>query len=117
MTISQTAQAMINFATNEVEIRRITDAIVKQISPVYIYLFGSYAEGRQSEDSDFDFYIVVNDDAENIADLTASAYKAIRSIRTRAVDIVIGTMNRFEQRRLMSGIEQEVYRKGMFLYG
>ena len=99
------------------EINLIKDAFIQHISPLRIYLFGSYAEGRQTEDSDFDFYIVVNNDTKNIADLTAQAYKSIRNIRTRAVDIIIGTEKRFEERRNMLSVENEVVRKGVLLYG
>ncbi len=87
------------------------------MSPLKIYLFGSYAAGTANEDSDFDFYIVVKDDARNLADLTADAYRAIRSVRSRAVDIVIGTESRFESRKNRFGIENEVHSKGVLLYG
>ena len=50
-------------------------------------------------------------------DLTAEAYKSIRSVRSRAVDIVIGTESRFESRKNRSGIENEVMNKGVLLYG
>lgn len=99
------------------EINLIKDAFIQCISPLRIYLFGSYAEGTQTEDSDFDFYIVVNDDTKNIADLTALAYKSIRNIRTKAVDILIGTEKRFEERQNMLSVENEVSRKGVLLYG
>ena len=99
------------------EINLIKDAFISHISPLRIYLFGSYAEGRQTEDSDFDFYIVVHNDTTNIADLTALAYKSIRNIRTKAVDIIIGTEKRFEERRNMLSVENEVSRTGVLLYG
>jgi len=99
------------------EIIRIKDALVHAIAPSRVYLFGSYAEGKQTENSDYDFYIVVRNDTDNIADLTALAYKSIRSIRTKAVDIIMGTESRFEDRRHRMSIEQEVRQKGILLYG
>ena len=60
--------------------------------------------------------IIVKDDSKNLVDLTAEAYKSIRSVRSRAVDIVIGTESRFENRKHMSGIENEVMNKGVLLY-
>ena len=99
------------------EVSQIRDILVRQISPSRIYLFGSYAEGNQTEDSDYDFYIVVNRDTKDIADLTALAYKSIRNIRTRCVDIIIGTEKRFEDRKNMVSLENEVNRKGVLLYG
>ncbi len=101
----------------EQEIAQIKERFITSIMPVRIYLFGSFADGRATEDSDFDFYLVVKNGTENLADLTAKAYKAIRNIRTRAVDIIIGTEDRFAERRNMMSLEHEVYHKGVLLYG
>ena len=89
----------------EKEINQIKEKFISKLSPVKIYLFGSFANGTANDDSDFDFYIIVNDDTQNLVDLTAEAYKSIRSVRSRAVDIVIGTESRFESRKNKSGIK------------
>ena len=98
------------------EIELIKNQFVSRLSPKRIYLFGSFAEGRETEDSDYDFYIVVADGTGNLVDLTVEAYKSIRHVRTRAVDIIIGTENRFEGRKFKMGLEHEVMRKGVLLY-
>ena len=102
---------------HEKEIDQIKDRFVSELSPVKIYLFGSFANGTANDDSDFDFYIIVKDDMKNIADITAEAYRSIRSVRSRAVDIVIGTESRFESRKNRAGVENEVMNKGVLLYG
>lgn len=99
------------------EINAIKDKFIKELSPRRIYLFGSYASGTYNKDSDFDFYIIVDDNVDNIADLTALAYKSIRKIKQRPVDIVIGTNSRFEKRKEIPSVENEVYSKGVLLYG
>ena len=81
----------------ENEINLIKEKLVNKLTPLKIYLFGSFADGTATEDSDFDFYIIVKDGSQNLADLTAEAYKSIRSVRSRAVDIVICTESRFGQ--------------------
>ena len=101
----------------EEEIKQIKERFISELSPVKIYLFGSFADGTANEDSDLDFYILVDDDTKNLVDLTAEAYKSIRSVRRRAVDIVIGTESRFERRKNMIGLENEVMNKGVLLYG
>ncbi len=101
----------------EHEIEQIKEKFVSRLSPKKIYLFGSFADGSEKEDSDFDFYIVVKDGTENIVDLTAEAYRAIRDVRSRAVDIIINTESHFENRKLRIGIENEVMNKGVLLYG
>ena len=101
----------------ENEISLIKDKLVSELNPLKIYLFGSFAEGTATADSDFDFYIIVKDDSPNLADLTAEAYMSIRSVRSRAVDILICTESRFESRKNRMGIENEVMNKGVLLYG
>lgn len=99
------------------EIEQIKEKLVRQLSPEKIYLFGSFAEGTADEGSDVDIYIIVKDDTENLVDLTAEAYKSIRNVRSRAVDIIIGTESRFESRKNWAGLENEVLNKGVLLYG
>ena len=37
------------------EIEELKNQFVKQLSPIKIYLFGSFANGTNTENSDFDF--------------------------------------------------------------
>ena len=99
------------------EILSLKNRIVEQLSPLKVYLFGSYAEGTSREDSDYDFYIVVDDSKTDWYDQTLQAYKAIRPIRTRPVDILVGTNSTFEKRKQHPSIEREVSQKGVLLYG
>lgn len=99
------------------EIEVLKDRFVDQLAPVSIYLFGSYASGTYTEDSDLDFYIVVGDEAADLASITTQAYRAIRRVKLRPVDIVVGTKSRFEQRKGLPSLENEVYEKGVLLYG
>ena len=98
-------------------IRQITDCFVSQINPLKVILFGSFADGTYTEDSDYDFYIVVDDQHTDWHAQTVKAYKAIRSIRTKPVDILVGTKSNFEKRKAHSSIEREVAQKGVLLYG
>lgn len=100
------------------EIYAIKDRFVEQLSPLKIYLFGSYAYGTPGIDSDYDFYIVVDDAKSDAYEQTVRAYKAIRHARTRPVDILVGTKSAFEERKAESphNIENEVFRKGILLY-
>lgn len=99
------------------EIEELKGRFVELLSPVQVYLFGSFADGTNTEDSDLDFYIVVEDKGQNLTDLTVRAYKAIRHVRKRPVDILIGTTTGFETRKHIPSVESEVYRKGVLLYG
>lgn len=98
------------------EIEALKNQFVKQLSPVRIYLFGSFVNGTNTEDSDFDFYIVVNDGVTDLAEIAANAYKAIRSTKQRPVDIIVGTKSRFQERKETMSVENEVMKNGVLLY-
>ena len=59
----------------------------------------------------------MKDGTDNLIDLTAETYKSICNVRSRAVDIIIGTESRFENRKNKMRIENEVAQKGILLYG
>ena len=89
----------------------------RSFHPLRVYLFGSFADGTNREESDFDFYIVVRDGASDLAGLTTRAYRSIRRIKRRPVDIIVGTESRFNERKNQPTVENEVFRKGVLLYG
>ena len=68
------------------EIEVIKQRLVDQIKPIGVYLFGSFANGTAHADSDFDFYIIVDDNEKDLHAVAASAYKAIRGVKQRPVD-------------------------------
>lgn len=47
-------------------IRELADRFVSELSPLKVYLFGSFAEGRENENSDYDFYVVVSDSEKDM---------------------------------------------------
>ena len=99
------------------EIRALKDCFVQALDPVSVYLFGSFASGTAAADSDFDFYIVVDDAHTDTLDLMTRAYAACSAIKRRPVDILVGTKSKFEARKQRPTIENEVFHKGVLLYG
>lgn len=98
------------------EILALRDCFVKTLDPLRIYLFGSYASGSPHENSDFDFYIVVDDEQKDTLDLMTRAYTACSEIKQRPVDILVGTKSSFETRKHRPTIENEVFNKGVLVY-
>ncbi len=98
------------------EIEKLKERFVEHLLPMWIYLFGPYANIMFTNESDLDFYIVVKDDVADISTETARAYNAIRRVKQRPVDIVLGTRSRFEARKEIPSVENEVYRKAVLLY-
>ncbi len=100
------------------EIDELKNSFIENLAPARIYLFGSYVEGKQTEESDFDFYIVVNDIEKDMIELTARAYKSIRHKQKRSVDIIVNSESVFNSKKdKVMTIEKEVFQKGVLLYG
>lgn len=99
------------------EINIITDRLVRSISPSKIYLFGSFAKGTYTEDSDYDFYIIVPDNSGDRISISQKAYKSLRGIRKRPVDIVVGYESTFNDRKNATTLENIVDKEGILLYG
>ena len=99
-------------------INAITDAFVQTIHPMKVILFGSFADGTYTDDSDYDFYLVV-EDGRHLGKTTDDAYRSIRFLRNRPVDIVVGHDTYFDEKghdpRTLK-IEGEVQKKGVLLY-
>ena len=99
------------------EIEELKDSFVSALKPLRVYLFGSFAEGRGTEESDYDFYIVVNDSESDMIALTRRAYRAIRDRQYRPVDIIVNTEKTFNERKGKSySVESDVDEKGVLLY-
>ena len=99
-------------------IREMTSCFVRNLDPLKVILFGSFADGSYTDDSDFDFYIVV-DDGKDVGAATNQAYRAVRNVKRRPVDIVVGTSTRFEKKShadYSMMVEGEVFRNGILLY-
>ena len=98
------------------EIEELKEQFISQLKPLKIYLFGSFADGTYTEESDFDFYIIVSDEVKKLKDLTTQAYRSIRKIKKRPVDIIIGTESIFENKKNSPSVENEVIKNGILLY-
>ena len=99
-------------------IRRLTAGFVAQVKPLKVVLFGSFADGTYTDESDYDFYLVV-DDGRSVSDATDAAYSSATRVKNRPVDIVVGTNSRFEARGRLNcsfSVENEAYKNGVLLY-
>ncbi|MDR1148374.1 MAG: nucleotidyltransferase domain-containing protein [Spirochaetaceae bacterium] len=62
---NETVESLVN------RIDDIKDSILKYVPARCIYLFGSYAYGTPTEESDIDIYTVIPDDIKNLTELYA----------------------------------------------
>jgi len=98
------------------EITRIKDIIVSTVPAERVYLFGSFAYGSPSEDSDYDFYVVVPSGVIRPLDAVGNIYMAMRGMKRRPADILAGTSESFERRSKQQTLERTIAEKGVLLY-
>jgi len=100
------------------EIQSIIQRLVEALSPLKIYLFGSYAYGIPQADSDYDLFIIIDDVHKDLYSQTVRAYQAIRHAHLHPVDIIIQNSSAYEAKKdePQNIIENEVYKKGKLLY-
>jgi predicted nucleotidyltransferase len=99
-------------------ITEIVDRISKGYKPKKVILFGSYAYGKPTEDSDIDLLIIKNTDKRPI-DRWIEVKRLLRdSSRTIPVSPLIYTEKEVEQRlAIRDFFLEEIFEKGEILYG
>lgn len=86
------------------------------LSPVAIYLYGSYAYGTPGPQSDLDLLVVVAESKLSIFERDATAYRALGDIRF-PIDVQVYTKAEFEARAaLRVSFERTVKQKGKLLH-
>ena len=92
--------------------------IVDKIYPLRVYLFGSFAVGKNNANSDYDFYVIMPDDTpNNLYRLMAKAQVAVLSKTKRSVDILIKKNCDFElNKNTKFTFENLIHEKGVLLY-
>jgi predicted nucleotidyltransferase len=98
------------------EIEKIRDIIVNTVPLEKLYLFGSYAYGTPSEDSDYDFYAVIPNDTMRPLVAIQQIYGATGNMKRKPMDVLAGTVEIFERRSKLLTLEREIYEKGVILY-
>ncbi|MDR1149889.1 MAG: nucleotidyltransferase domain-containing protein [Spirochaetaceae bacterium] len=102
------------------QINILSDIIVQTVPVEQIYLFGSYAYGTPTPDSDLDLYVIMKDDAPLPAleaEQKISLARFRSGFRTLPADIFVLKKSRFQRRLTASTLEQEVSKKGLVIYG
>lgn len=90
--------------------------LVAAMRPERIYLYGSHAYGRPSEDSDVDLLVVLPESALPPHRRAAEAYRALRGLLLPA-EIKVVTRQEFDRRAAwFSTVEKVAQEKGQVLY-
>ena len=97
-------------------IENIKEVILKHVPARYIFLFGSYAYGNPTEESDIDIYIVTPDDTGNFSELCAKIRGDLSKKKIFFVDLLLTRESVFEVRKMKNVLDRTVYQKGKIIY-
>lgn len=95
----------------------ICDIIGNTIDTEEIYLFGSYAYGEPTTDSDFDLYVVIPDGTLRPADAVKRIRRAVFPIQTIPLDVIVCRSEEFQRRQQYASLERKICREGVLLRG
>jgi len=99
-------------------LNEISQIIAETVPVESIYLFGSYAYGTPTKNSDLDLYIVFKDEMPiRELDAITAIDIAIDPVKKMSVDILGLKQNRFHDRKLYATLERKIVREGIKLYG
>lgn len=97
------------------EIDRMKEEIVRRFDPLKIILFGSYARGGFTPDSDVDLIIVM--EVEGSKRQKAAEIDAALCDRTLGLDVIVVTPQEFDKYRNVAGhVIYPAVREGKILY-
>jgi len=101
---------------NKETIEEVKNRLVKTYNPIAIYLFGSYAWGMPTEDSDLDLLIVVDKSDERAIKRSFEGYKALWGLGI-SKDIIVYTSNEFENASQQEmSLSHKVKSRGKVIY-
>ena len=101
---------------DEKKIDEVTDKLVETYYPREIYLFGSYAWGKPSEESDLDLLIVVDELEQEPWKAQSLGYKVLFNFDFPK-DIVVYSQKEFEERsKNVSSLFYKIKKEGKRLY-
>jgi len=100
---------------NNLEI--IKDSVLKTVPATAIYLFGSYAYGTPTDNSDLDIYVVVPEKEMCRRDIRSNIILDIHKNDSMPVDLIFGDETNFNNRTRFPTLERKIYRDGVKIYG
>lgn len=117
MLYSHQMEADIMDASVKNELNTLVEVIKNSLKVNEIYLFGSFAYGDATDESDFDIYVVIPDDSVRPLVAMQQLGLAISPYQKRPVDLLVANISSFNKRKNnLSCIENEVSSKGVKLY-
>ncbi len=100
----------------EEQLAEIIRRLAHELSPRQIYLFGSHAYGRPTDESDVDLMIVVDEGTELSVDFLKRAYRCLQ-LTFLPIELHFRSENKFQRRgSVQTSLEHDIITKGRVLY-
>lgn len=97
-------------------IEEVKNRLIKVYDPLAIYLFGSYAWGSPTEDSDLDFLIVIEESDEKRHKRGKPGFEALWGLCI-SKDIMVYTKHELESRSIdPTSLVHKILKDGKLLY-
>ena len=94
----------------------IKESILKNVSAKYIYLYGSYAYGNPTENSDLDVYLVTPDNIANTLEIYSKIMVDLSLRKIFFVDLLLTRESVFNKRKTENILEETIFNKGKLIY-
>ena len=114
---------LLHFAMTKDELITEIKSSLQHLNVSKVILFGSYAKGTQSDESDIDLLVVTNDNflPESFTkkmEIKIKIANALNSLRSHAdIDLIVHTKPMYEQfLHLNSGFKREIISSGTIVY-
>ncbi len=98
-------------------IAEATRRLVEEFQPEQVWLFGSYAWGEPTEDSDLDLFVVVPDSPDNSLRRAQDAHRALSGLDLPK-DVIVRTRAEVDRvKTLRPTLTCKILNEGKLLYG
>ena len=98
------------------KLKQICNVIYQTVDTEKIYLFGSYAYGVPTQNSDFDLCVIIPDNELRPADAIKKIRRALYSVQDMPLDIIVYRSEDFTNRQQTASLERKISREGVLLY-
>ena len=95
---------------------KIKESVLKYVPARYIYLFGSYAFGDATEESDIDIYVVTPDNVNNFSEIYTKIIGDLGDKKIYFIDLLLSRETVFNARKENNIFEKTISKSGRLLY-
>jgi len=97
-------------------IEEVKKRLIEVYNPIAIYVFGSYAWGSPTEESDLDLFVIVDESDEKSYKRPVAGHRALRGLDI-AKDLIVKTKQEFEDSaENVSTLGYKIKKDGKLIY-